>query len=216
MSGDESSDTNTPILEPGDALLRDLDLPLLHATPRAWAELAAANLPVFLADHAVCEQQAALAALGLVGHYPADAELVDRMTALAAEEIAHLRRVSGILRRRGLHPAKRRPNPWVRELLSHQQTDREPELKVDRLLVCALIEARSCERFSRLLEIVDDHEVASLLRELGPAEHRHWRVLFELSSRELPPERLDPRWRRWLQIEARLNARGGRRPVVHG
>jgi len=194
----------------------DLDLPLLHATPRAWAELAAANLHVFLADHAVCEQQAALAALGLVGHYPGDAELVECMTALAAEEISHLRRVCSLLRSRGLDPAKRRSNPWVRELLTHQETDREPELKVDRLLVCALIEARSCERFSRLLEIVEDPEVASLLGDLGPAEHRHWRVLFKLAAREMPSEHLDPRWKRWLEIEARLTARGGRRPVVHG
>jgi tRNA-(ms[2]io[6]A)-hydroxylase len=219
MATGETSETNGAKVDlegPDDPLLRRLELPLLHATPRAWAELAAASLPVFLADHAVCEQQAALAALGLVGHYPADAELVERMTALAAEEIAHLRRVSAILRRRGLHPAKRRPNPWVRELLAHQQTDREPELKVDRLLVCALIEARSCERFSRLLEVVEDEEIESLLRELGPAEHRHWRILFDLASRELPPERLEPRWRRWLEIEARLTARGGRRPVVHG
>jgi tRNA-(ms[2]io[6]A)-hydroxylase len=199
-----------------DKLLRELDLPLLHATPRSWAELAAADLPAFLADHAVCEQQAALAALGLVGHYPGDAELVERMTSLAAEEISHLRRVCALLHRRGLEPAKRRPNPWVRELLSHQETDREPELKVDRLLVCALIEARSCERFSRLLEVVEDPEVASLLRDLGPAEHRHWRVLFTLAARELPREQLDPRWRRWLEVEARLTARGGRRPVVHG
>jgi len=194
----------------------DLDLPLLHATPRAWAELAAANLSAFLADHAVCEQQAALAALGLVGNYPGDAELVDRMTALAAEEISHLRRVCALLHGRGLEPARRRANPWVRELLAHQQTDREPELKVDRLLVCALIEARSCERFSRLLEVVEDPEVASLLQDLGPAEHRHWRVLFALAAREMPAEQLDPRWQRWLEVEARLTARGGRRPVVHG
>ena len=194
----------------------DLDLPLLHATPRAWAELAAANLSVFLADHAVCEQQAALAALGLVGNYPGDAELVDRMTALAAEEISHLRRVCALLHGRGLEPARRRANPWVSELMAHQQTDREPELKVDRLLVCALIEARSCERFSRLLEVVEDPEVASLLQDIGPAEHRHWRVLFALAAREMPAKRLDPRWQRWLEVEARLTARGGRRPVVHG
>jgi tRNA-(ms[2]io[6]A)-hydroxylase len=199
-----------------DALIRELDLPLLHATPRVWAEIAARELPTFLADHAVCEQQAALAALALVGHYPADAELVDRMTALAAEEIAHLRRVCALLHRRGLKPAKRRPNPWVRELLAHQETDREPELKVDRLLVSALIEARSCERFSRLLHVVEDDEVAAMLRDLGPAEHRHWRVLFALAAREMPPERLEARWRRWLEVEARITARGGRRPVVHG
>ncbi len=65
------------------------ELPLLVATKPAWAELAAANLPIFLADHAVCEQQVALFALSLVGQYPEDALLVDKMSALAAEEVRH-------------------------------------------------------------------------------------------------------------------------------
>jgi tRNA-(ms[2]io[6]A)-hydroxylase len=192
------------------------DLPLLSRTPPGWARLAADNLPVFLADHAVCEQQAALTALGLIGHYPDDAELAERMTSLAAEEISHLRRVVAILRRRSLPVGKRRPNPWVRGLLSHQITDREPQLKVDRLLVCALIEARSCERFSRLLEVLEDDEVAGLLRDLTPAELRHWRLFHRLASRELPTSELDARWRRWLEIERDLSAATGTSPCVHG
>ena len=199
-----------------DPVLRELNLPLLHATPRSWAELAAKNLPVFLADHAVCEQQAALTALRLVGHYPGDAELVDRMCALAAEEISHLRRVCALLHRRGLEPARRRSNAWVQELQSHTETDREGELKVDRLLICALIEARSCERFSRLAEVIDDDEVESLLHDLGPAERRHWEMLYELAQREMPAEILEPRWTRWLQIEAAVTAKRGTSPVVHG
>src|SRR5262245_26354891 len=63
------------------------DLPLLHQTPRSWAELAAAHLPEFLADHAVCEQQVAVYALSLTGFYPEDGELVERAAALAAEEV---------------------------------------------------------------------------------------------------------------------------------
>src|SRR5215217_3587009 len=71
-------------------------LPLLHLTPRSWAELAAARLPEFLADHAVCEQQVAMYALSLAGYYPDDAELVERGAALAAEEVQHFRRVVAI------------------------------------------------------------------------------------------------------------------------
>ncbi|MDX1388174.1 MAG: tRNA isopentenyl-2-thiomethyl-A-37 hydroxylase MiaE [Acidobacteriota bacterium] len=191
-------------------------LPLLSTTAPGWARLAAENLPVFLADHAVCEQQAALAALALVGHYPDDAELVDRMTALAAEEISHLRRVASILHRRGWPVAKRRPNPWVAALRAHIESDREPGLKADRLLVCALIEARSCERFTRLSEVVDDDEVARLLHDLGPAEARHWKMFHTLAAREIPPDRLESRWRQWLQIERDVTARGGNSPRVHG
>lgn len=192
------------------------DLPLLCDTPAGWEHLAAADLGTFLADHAVCEQQAALSALSLVGHYPDDEELVDRMTALAAEEILHLRRVATLLRRRGLPPAKRRPNPWVRGLKARMTTDREPALKVDRLLVGALIEARSCERFTRLCAVVDDPEVAELLRELGPAEKRHWTTFHRLASRHLSAEGLDRRWRQWLEIERDLTAGLGRAATVHG
>src|SRR5512139_1323889 len=176
------------------------DLPLLVATPRSWAELAARSLDVFLADHAVCEQQAALSALSLIAQYPADEELVERMTSLAAEEIAHLRRVAGVLRARGVPPAKRRANPWVRGLRDRMTKDREPELLVDRLLVGALIEARSCERVTRLAEVVDDPEVARLLHDLGPAEERHWRMFHELAARLVPADTLHARWRRWLEV----------------
>jgi tRNA-(ms[2]io[6]A)-hydroxylase len=192
------------------------DLPLLCETPRGWAELAAADLPLFLADHAVCEQQAALTALNLIAHYPKDDELVQRMSSLAAEEATHLRRVARILHSRGLKLARRRPNPYVTELHSRATSDREPERKIDRLLVGALIEARSCERFTRLLELVRDDEVAELLRDLGPAEKRHWEMFYGLAARELDAEALAVRWRGWLEWERSLMAELGRSPTVHG
>jgi tRNA-(ms[2]io[6]A)-hydroxylase len=191
-------------------------LPLLHATPRSWAELAAANLPEFLADHAVCEQQVALYALSLAGHYPDDAELVERVAALAAEEVQHFRRVVGILRRRGWPLGGRRKNPWAQSLRDQIVSGREPWTKVDRLLFGALIEARSCERFTRLLEVVEDREVARLLADLGPAERRHWELFFELAGREVDAEALEARFQHWREFEADL-ARGlGVSPAVHG
>lgn len=191
-------------------------LPLLVPTPPSWAEIAAANLPVFLADHAVCEQQAALFGLALVGQYPGDPELVQKVAALAAEEVAHFRRVATILHKRGHQPAHRRPNPWVQALRGHMITDREAELKVDRLCVGALIEARSCERFTCLLDVLDDPEVARLLEDLGPAEARHWRLFHRLAAREIPKVPFARRWQEWLEIEADLTARGGTEPRVHG
>jgi tRNA-(ms[2]io[6]A)-hydroxylase len=193
-------------------------LPLLCPTPAGWAPLAAAHLDLFLADHAVCEQQAALTALNLVAHYPDDPELVERMTALAAEEVLHLRRVSAILHGRGLHVGRRRPNAFVRGLHSRVARDREPQLKIDRLLVGALIEARSCERFTCLLEEIGDadSQVASLLAELGPAERRHWEMFFGLAGREAAPDWLAEHWRGWLEFESRLTSESGRLPTVHG
>jgi tRNA-(ms[2]io[6]A)-hydroxylase len=191
-------------------------LPLLHATPRSWAEIAAANLPEFLADHAVCEQQVALYALSLAGHYPEDAELVERAAALAAEEVQHFRRVVAILRHRGWPLGGRRRNPWAQALRAQIVSGREPWTKVDRLLFGAMIEARSCERFTRLLEVVEDREVERLLADLGPAERRHWELFHQLAGREVDADALAARFQRWRELEADL-ARGlGVSPAVHG
>jgi tRNA-(ms[2]io[6]A)-hydroxylase len=192
------------------------ELPLLSATPASWAHLAAANLPAFLSDHAVCEQQAALSALALVGWYPADAELVETMSALAAEEIQHMRRVLHLLHRREWRPANRRTNPWAKGLREAIETGREPIQKVDRLLVGALIEARSCERFTLLHATTEDGEVRTLLEDLGPAEMRHWQLFYRLAGREIDEMALATRFRRWLRLERDLHARGGVLPTVHG
>jgi tRNA-(ms[2]io[6]A)-hydroxylase len=191
-------------------------LPLLHRTPRSWAELAASRLPEFLADHAVCEQQVAVYALSLAGHYPEDAELVERAAALAAEEVQHFRRVVAILRKRGWPLGGRRKNPWAQALRAQVVPGREPWTKVDRLLFGAMIEARSCERFTRLLEVIEDPEVAHLLADLGPAERRHWELFYRLAGREIDAEALTIRFQRWREFEADL-ARGlGISPAVHG
>ncbi|HYG62060.1 MAG TPA: tRNA isopentenyl-2-thiomethyl-A-37 hydroxylase MiaE [Thermoanaerobaculia bacterium] len=192
------------------------ELPLLHPTPRSWAELAAARLPEFLADHAVCEQQVAMYALSLAGYYPDDAELVERAAALAAEEVQHFRRVVAILRKRDWPLGGRRRNPWAQSLRARIALGREPWTKVDRLLFGAMIEARSCERFTRLLEIIDDPEVAHLLADLGPAERRHWQLFYHLASRSTDEKALEARFQGWKEFEAGL-ARGlGTSPAVHG
>jgi tRNA-(ms[2]io[6]A)-hydroxylase len=196
----------------------DRALPLLVQTCDNWARLAADHLDVFLSDHAVCEQQAALTALNLVAHYPADVELVDRMTSLAAEEVMHLRRVARLLHRRGVPLAKRRPNRYVQRLHRSIRRERERELKTDRLLVGALIEARSCERFTRLLGALrgDDADVAELLQDLGPSEKRHWEMFHALAAREVDSEELQRRWHFWLEFDRDLQRESGLEPTVHG
>jgi len=191
-------------------------LPLLHPTPRSWAELAAANLPEFLADHAVCEQQVAMYALSLAGYYPNDVELVERVAALAAEEVQHFRRVVAILKQRGWPLGGRRKNRWAQSLRDRIVPGREPWTKVDRLLFGTLVEARSCERFTRLLEVVENQEVAFLLADLGPAERRHWELFYKLAGREVDADALAARFLGWREFEAEL-ARGlGVSPAVHG
>ncbi|HKV08935.1 MAG TPA: tRNA isopentenyl-2-thiomethyl-A-37 hydroxylase MiaE [Thermoanaerobaculia bacterium] len=191
-------------------------LPLLHPTPRSWAELAASRLPEFLADHAVCEQQVAVYALSLTGYYPDDAELVERAAELAAEEVQHFRRVVAILQKRGWPLGGRRKNPWAQSLKAQIVVGREPWTKVDRLLFGAMVEARSCERFTRLLEVVEDPEVERLLADLGPAERRHWELFYRLAGREIEADALAVRFQRWRELEARLMRGLGISPAVHG
>ena len=194
------------------------ELPLLARTRPEWARLAASRLDLFLADHAVCEQQVAQYALSLVGFYPDDMELAERAGALAAEEVQHFRRVVAILKKRGWKLAGRRANPWAQQLRRRIEVGREPWTKVDRLLFGALIEARSCERFSLLLaELAGrDTEVERLLHDLGPAEARHWRLFHRLARRGVDAGALDDRFRAWLEAEAALAARLGIAPTVHG
>ena len=201
MTGGDA-DERTAAPEPG----RRLGLPLLCRTPPAWARLAAADLPRFLADHAVCEQHAALSALNLVAHYADDDELVQALSALAAEEVSHLRRVARLLHGRGLHLARRRPNPYVQGLRRHITATGEPELKVDRLLVGALIEARSCERFGLLADAVDDRALAGFYAGLRASEARHHRTYVALAERVLPAAAVRARLAALAGHEARVLA----------
>jgi len=192
------------------------ELPLLHPTPRSWAELAASHLPEFLADHAVCEQQVAMYGLSLAGYYPDDAELVERAAALAAEEVQHFRRVVAILTKRGWPLGGRRKNVWAQSLRARIVPGREPWTKVDRLLFGAMVEARSCERFTRLLEVLDDPEVTHLLADLGPAERRHWEMFYRLAGRGMDEKALAARFQGWREFEAELARSLGTSPAVHG
>jgi tRNA-(ms[2]io[6]A)-hydroxylase len=194
------------------------ELPLLVATRPEWAGLAAANLPAFAADHAVCEQQVAMYALSLAGYYPGDLELVERAGALAAEEVQHFRRVVALLGRRGWPLAGRRTNHWARALRQRIEVGREPITKVDRLLFGAVVEARSCERFTALRDEIrgTDAELASLLADLGPAEKRHWEMFRDLAGREMPPDELAARFQSWLELERDLQQTLGVEPTVHG
>ena len=194
------------------------ELPLLVATRPEWARLAASNLPQFVADHAVCEQQVAMYALSLAGYYPDDLELVRKAGALAAEEVQHFRRVVAILERRGWPLAGRRTNRWAQALRQRIEAGREPWTKVDRLLFGALIEARSCERFTLLLDEIreSDDELARLLDDLGPAEKRHWEMFRELAARDVEAKELAARFRGWLEFERDLQTSLGVEPSVHG
>jgi tRNA-(ms[2]io[6]A)-hydroxylase len=113
---------------------------------------------------------------------------------------------------------RRRPNGYTRALHRRIAKEAEPRRKIDRLIVGALIEARSCERFTRLLEVLPagEAEVASLLAEVGPAERRHWRMFYELAAREADPGWFGTHWQGWLATEREIVGGRGTSPAVHG
>lgn len=177
---------------------------LLTETPSSWAERAASRLPELVADHAACELQAAVFALSLVARYPGDPLLVDRLSALAAEELRHFRRATKEARRLGAPSRSRRPNPYVSTLRAACRAGREPEQGLDLMLVGALVEARSHERFLRLVpSLSSEPRLARLYAELALAEERHGPAYLELAERHAGKETAAARLAELLVVEAR-------------
>ena len=195
------------------------EIALRSKTPAAWAErvLAPENLPGFLADHAVCELQAAVYALSLVGSYPGVPGLADSLSALAAEELAHFRKASREAKRAGAKLPTKRRNYYVAGLRAACRSGAEPARGLDLLLVAALIEARSHERFERLLEALTDARLAKFYGELAEAEARHGPVYLDLAKAHAGAAATAARLDEMLDVEAAALAAVPRREIaVHG
>lgn len=157
-------------------------------TDPGWAREAVRDLDGVLVDHAHCEMKAATNALSLVLRHPSDFGLVRALTDLAREELDHFRRVVGFLERRGLSLGHPPIDHYAAELRSAAQRAPKTSLPsiVDRLLVSALIEARSCERFKLLIEALPEstpHDLRVFYEELFAAEARHYRQYVDLALR---------------------------------
>lgn len=183
-------------------------------TPPAWAALALADPDALLSDHAHCELGAAAAAQSLLARRPANAQLVERMGALAVEELQHFRRVHKLLRARGadLTPAER--NPYVaglHKVISQAREQSAPSADttydagmVDRLLVAALVERRSLERFELLAAAKGAGELGTLYGELAPSEAGHASLFVELAETFGDEERVHARLAELAEAEGAL------------
>lgn len=157
---------------------------LKEPTPSAWLSCALADVGRVLVDHAHCEHKAAVTALAFVSRYNDDPELVLRLSALAAEEADHLHRVARLCADRGVplgHPER---DAYAKALLSHTRPDALGH-RVDRLLVCALIEARSCERLKLLSEHLEEPALKAFYDELWRCEAGHFTLFRELAERSI-------------------------------
>ncbi len=195
-------------------------------TDPAWAALAMASIERVLVDHAHCELKAASNAMSLIARHPDDAGIVKNLTLIAKEELDHFDRVVNFLSQRGLSLGTPEVDTYAAELRKASgQLLRDPDLSalVDRLLVAAVIEARSCERFKLLLEhwTLDDAELFAFYQELFACEAKHYRVFCDLAQRAAGDfvHKVDDRLAALATIEGnivRKLARGGERATVHG
>jgi len=187
-------------------------LPLRSTTSPAWARAALADPLALLDDHAHLERKAASNALALLTRWPGGAgeaggERWARVLAqVAKDEAEHLALVLRLLEERGGALRRVHANPYAAALRACVRTGRGLDELVDRLLVCALIEARSCERFERLAEVAEDGELRRLYRGLLASERGHFAIFLDL-ARSLPGARgVEARWETLLDEEARILA----------
>ena len=155
---------------------------LKAATPRAWVTAAVADLPTLLIDHSNCEKKAASTAMALIFAYPEDRPLSVALSRLAREELKHFEQVERLMRKLDVQHVRMKPGRYASELRKLVRTH-EPKRKLDLMIVHALIEARSCERF-RLLSKHLPAEVRELYAQLEHSEARHFEIYLQFAERE--------------------------------
>jgi len=186
----------------------------LPTDPR-WVNLAAISLEEILTDHAYCEQKAATSCISLIQRYPDKEAMVNALAPIVTEEWGHFRLVLQELRKRNLHLGKQRKDEYVNKLLQFEiKGGREDDRLLDKLLIFALIEARSCERFKRLSEGLDDDYLRNFYRRFMESEAGHYVTFIELAETYVDKEKVRKRWQEWLAYEAgviqQLEMRGDR------
>lgn len=188
----------------------------LPTDPR-WVNIVEKNISEILTDHAYCEQKAASYAISLITKYPEIPEIVDKMTALAQEEMEHFQMVHDIIKERGLQLGRERKDPYVHDLMKFIKRGGNDEMVlVDRLLIAAMIEARSCERFRVLSENIEDPELAKFYHDLMASEARHYTMFLKLAKKYGVGVDVDKRWKEFLAKEAEIMAEYGKKETVHG
>jgi tRNA 2-(methylsulfanyl)-N6-isopentenyladenosine37 hydroxylase len=164
---------------------------LTAATPRAWVDAAAKDVPTLLLDHANCEKKAASTAMALIFAYPEDRSLAVALSRLAREELKHFEQVERLMKKLEVPHRRMKPGRYASELRKLVRTH-EPKRKLDLMIVHALIEARSCERFRLLSQHLPD-EVRDLYSQLERSEARHFEMYLDFASREFPDEEIAAR-----------------------
>ena len=186
----------------------------LPTDPR-WVDLAGKSMQDILSDHAYCEQKAATSCISLIQRYSDRERLVKELAPIVTEEWGHFRLVFAELEKRKLKLGKQRKDEYVNKLIEYQQKGGSAEERLlDQLLTMALIEARSCERFKRLSEGLNDEYLRNFYRRFMESEAGHYTLFIELAETYIDKEKVRKRWAEWLVYEAgvinHLEVRGDR------
>jgi len=186
-------------MEAKDKFTLGLELP----TDPRWINVAEENIGEILVDHAYCEQKAASSCISLIVQFPEKDELVETLTAIVAEEWNHFERVLQELRKRNYKLGTRRKDEYVEGLnaILKKGGSREDVL-LERLLMHALIEARSCERFKILWKNIPDPDLSAFYYELMVSEAGHYKTFLQLAKRYVKEEKVNARWKELLEQEA--------------
>jgi tRNA 2-(methylsulfanyl)-N6-isopentenyladenosine37 hydroxylase len=189
---DISSDTRT---------ILGLQLP----TDPRWVDLAQRSLEEVLTDHAFCEQKAATTCISIIQRYSEKEKIVEELAPVVTEEWGHFRLVLSELQKRNLKLGKQRKDVYVNALIAFRKKDgSEEDRLLDQLLMMAMVEARSCERFKRLSEGLDDEYLRKFYRRFMESEAGHYTLFIDLAETYVDKEKVRRRWAEWLQHEAAL------------
>ena len=186
----------------------------LPTDPR-WVNLIEKSLEEILTDHAYCEQKAATSCISLIQCYSDKEKLVTELSPIVTEEWGHFRLVLAELKKRNLKLGKQRRDEYVNRLIEFQiKGGSIKDRLLDQLLTMALIEARSCERFKRLSEGLQDKYLSNFYRRFMESEAGHYTLFIELAESYIEKEKVRIRWKEWLAYEAgiigNLEIRGDR------
>ena len=190
---------------------------LKMATDPRWVNIVEKNIHEILTDHAYCEQKAASNAISIVVKYPEHSDMVSALLDIAQEELSHFKMVHDKLLARNLTLGKERKDPYVNLLLDFVRKggSREQNL-VDRLLVSAMIEARSCERFRVLSENINDADLSQVYNELMISEANHYTVFINLARQYGDAADVETRWNQFLEYEGKIMQQFGVKETIHG
>ena len=166
-------------------------------TPQLWIENALANSELMLIDHANCEKKAASTALNLMYRYVDNFDLLNKMSRLAREELRHFEQVIAIMKRRNIEYRQITASRYAVKLREAVRTN-DPDKLVDILIVGALIEARSCERFAKIAPYLDD-ELQSFYLSLLKSEGRHFKDYLTLAVSVASQQEVDTRLAMFLK-----------------